>query len=93
VAERKRESIMGGLSQTKGQVSGLEAALARSQTELEKAQFELGAAKGAPAPPRSMPLPARQGSSRAPGRRWIQAASCMPANTCRAGFTWLYKPA
>ena len=40
---------MVGLSQTRGQVSGLEAALARSATELEKAQFELGAAKGAPA--------------------------------------------
>ena len=47
MAEKKRESIMVGLNQTRGQVSGLEAALARSQTELEKAQFELDATKGA----------------------------------------------
>ena len=48
VAEKKRESIMVGLNQTKGQVSSLEAALARNQTDLEKAHFELDAAKGVP---------------------------------------------
>lgn len=51
VAEKKRESIMVGLNQTKGQVAGLEAALARNQVDLEKAHFELDALKGAPQAP------------------------------------------
>ena len=56
VAEKKRESIMVGLNQTKGQVAGLEAALARNQVDLEKAHFELDAVKGAAPKPQSPTL-------------------------------------
>ena len=46
-AEKKRETMMVGLNQTKSQLSTIEAALARNQVDMEKVQFELQAKKGA----------------------------------------------
>ena len=46
VAEKRRESVLSDLSNTKSQLGGAEAQAARLQTEKEKAQFELHAKKG-----------------------------------------------
>lgn len=45
VAEKQRESMMVGLSKTKTELGSLQDALARTQVELEKTNFELHAKK------------------------------------------------
>ena len=45
VAEKQRESMMVGLSKTKTELGSLQDALAKTQVELEKTNFELHAKK------------------------------------------------
>ena len=45
VAEKQRESMMVGLSKTKSELGSLQDALAKTQVELEKTNFELHAKK------------------------------------------------
>lgn len=45
IAEKQRESMMVGLSKTKTELGSLQDALAKTQVELEKTNFELHAKK------------------------------------------------